>query len=184
MFGTYDHNVLFIEQYTEESGPREVYAHFSKDYYPGCFYKFPGAGRDIWGFNGPMTDRERFEQLLTKFGVPQGKIVGAHIPMKTVQSTHEHIIFIGDAGGFPNRITGEGLFDAFQTAYNAKQAIVEKRPFSETNKLVFDKMRAQDRLFRIANTVPFRWLFRMVLRHPSWAKWLYDTKMKREYWMK
>ncbi len=56
--------------------------------------------------------------------------------------------------------------------------------YSETNKLVFDKMRAQDRLFRIAKTVTFRWLFRMVLRHPNWAKWLYDTKMKREYWMK
>ncbi len=184
MFGDYAHNVFFIEQYTEESEPKNIISHFSSKYFPGCFYKFPGIGRDVWGFNGPVTDREHFQRLMADFGVPQGRIVGGYIPMKTVQSTHEHIIFIGDAGGFPNRITGEGLYDAFQTAFNAKRAIVEQRPFSETNRQVFVKMHAQDRLFRFANTALCRLLFRMVLRHPRWAKWLFDTKMKREYWMR
>ena len=82
------------------------------------------------------------------------------------------------------RADTEGLYDAFQTAFNAKRAIVEQRPFSETNRQVFVKMHAQDCLFRFANTALCRWLFRMVLRHPRWAKWLFDTKMKREYWMK
>jgi len=185
MFGAYQHNSLFIEQYTQESEPHDIFAHFSNDYFPGSFYKFPGIDRDVWGFRSPVaTNREEFQKLLTKYHVPEGRIVGAYIPMGTVQSTHNHIIFIGDAGGFPNRITGEGLYDAFKTAYNAKCAIVEQRPFSETNKQVFAKMRAQDKLFGFAQTAFCHRLFRWVLRHPGLVKWLFDAKMKRETWFK
>ena len=56
-------------------------------------------------------------------------------------------MFIGDAGGFPNRITGEGLYDAFKSAYNAKRAIVEHKSFNDTNSDIFAKMKAQDSLF-------------------------------------
>lgn len=184
MFGEYKANTFFIEQYTEESEPHDIFAHFSNDYFPGCFYKFPGPGRDVWGFRSPEeTNREKFQELLAKNGVPQGRIVGAFIPMGVVQSTNEQIMFIGDAGGFPNRITGEGLYDAFKTAYHAKCAIVEHKSFNETNRGVFAKMKAQDKLFRFANTTFCRKLFRWVLLHPRLFKWLFDAKMKRESWI-
>ena len=35
---------------------------------------------------------------------------------------HNHIILIGDAGGFPNRLTAEGLYYAFLTASHAAAA--------------------------------------------------------------
>ena len=92
-------------------------------------------------------------------------------------------MIIGDAGGFPNRITGEGLYDAFKTAHHAQCAIVEHRPFNETNKEVFDKMKREDKLFKFANTTLCRWLFRRVLRHPRLVKALFDAKMKRETWL-
>ena len=96
MFGEYKSNAFFIEQYTEASEPRDIFAHFSNNYFPGCFYKFSGPGRDVWGFRSPeATTREQFQKLLAKNGVPQGRIVGAFIPMGVVQSTHEHIMFIG-----------------------------------------------------------------------------------------
>ena len=183
MFGEYEDNLLFIEQYTAPTGAHEIFAHFSQDYYPGSFYKFPGPGRDVWGFMGPVTNREIFRQLMEKFGVPEGRIVGGYIPQKAVLSADSRIILIGDAGGFPNRITGEGLYDAFKTALNAQRAIVEQRPFSETNRQVFDKMRAQDRLLRFANTAFCRCLFRWVIRHPRITKALFDAKMKREAWL-
>ncbi len=184
MFGEYKSNAFFIEQYTEASEPRDIFAHFSNNYFPGCFYKFSSPGRDIWGFRSPEeTTREQFEKLLAINGIPQGRIVGAFIPMGVVQSTHEHIMFIGDAGGFPNRITGEGLYDAFKSAYNAKCAIVERKSFNETNSDIFAKMKAQDSLFSFANTTLCRKLFRWVLRHPRLFKWLFDAKMKRETWL-
>ena len=184
MFGDYQGNAFFIEQYTEQTGSHEIFAHFSANYFPGCFYKFPGIGRDVWGFRGPDTDRERFLKLLAKFGIPEGRIVGAFIPMEVVRSTDEHIMFIGDAGGFCNRITGEGLYDAFKTADNARRAIVEQRPFSETNKQIFDKMAKEDKLFKFASSPICPKLFRSVLRHPRIVKWLFDAKMKRETWLK
>jgi len=184
MFGEYKSNAFFIEQYTEATEPCDIYAHFSNNYFPGCFYKFSSPGRDIWGFRSPEeTTREQFEKLLAKDGVPKGRIVGGFIPMDVVQSANEHIMFIGDAGGFPNRITGEGLYDAFKSAYNAKRAIVERKPFNETNSDIFAKMKAQDSLFRFANTTFCRKLFRWVLRHPRLFKWLFDAKMKRETWL-
>lgn len=184
MFGEYKSNAFFIEQYTEASEPRDIFAHFSNNYFPGCFYKFSSPGRDIWGFRSPEeTTREQFEKLLAINGIPQGRIVGAFIPMGVVQSTHEHIMFVGDAGGFPNRITGEGLYDAFKSAYNAKCAIVERKSFNETNSDIFAKMKAQDSLFSFANTTLCRKLFRWVLRHPRLFKWLFDAKMKRETWL-
>ena len=185
MFGEYKSNTFFIEQYTEASEPRDIFAHFSDKFYPGSFYKFPSPGRDIWGFRSPEeTTREQFQKLLAKNGVPQGRIVGAFIPMGVVQSTNEHIMFIGDAGGFPNRITGEGFYDAFKSAYNAKRAIVEHKSFNDTNSDIFAKMKAQDSLFRFANTSFCRKLFRWVLLHPRLFKWLFDTKMKRETFLK
>ena len=183
MFGEYKANTFFIEQYTEQNGVNEIFAHFSSHYFPGCFYKFPGIGRDVWGFRAPEgTNRERFQQLLKKFGVSEGRIVGSFIPMDVVRSTDDHMIFIGDAGGFPNRITGEGLYDAFKTAYNAKVAIVEQQSFNEVNSQVFAKMQKEDKLFRFANKPFCRKLFRWVLRHPRITKALFDAKMKRESW--
>lgn len=182
MFGEYKGSILFIEQYTEPSGPHEIFAHFSRHYFPGSFYKFPGSGRDIWGFMGPETNRDIFEERKKKFGVPDGRIVGGYIPQVTVKSTDDRIMFIGDAGGFPNRITGEGLYDAFKTAHNATTAIVEGRPFNDTNQAVFAKMDTQDRLLRFAKTAFCCRLFRWVISHPRLTKWLFDAKMKRETW--
>ena len=183
MFGEYKDNILFLEQYTEPTGTHEIFAHFSRDYYPGCFYKFPSPGRDIWGFMGPETTREIFEGLLKRYNIPSGQLVGGYIPQKVVVSDNDHIIFIGDAGGFPNRITGEGLYDAFKTAYNAKTAIVEGRSFKETNQQVFKKMRQQDRLLRFAKTRLCRGLFRRLIGSPRIWKALFDAKMKRETWL-
>ena len=176
-------NALFLEQFDEGEKNDDIFVHFSKNYAPGCFYKFPGPGRDIWGYMGPVTDRESFQKLLQRYGVPAGRLVGGYIPMKVVKSTNDHIIFIGDAGGFPNRITGEGLYDAFKTAENAKVAIVEGKPFRQTNREVYAKMRAQDRLLRFANTSFCRIIFRWVIRHPRISKALFDAKMKRETWL-
>ena len=90
------------------------------------------------------------------------------------------MILIGDAGGFANKLTGEGLYDAFKTAANAKRAIVEGRSFSDTNKEEFRKMEHQKKMYEFFFS-PMGWrLLRWVLRHPKIIKWLFDAKMKRE----
>ena len=114
------------------------------------------------------------------FGIPIARFRGAFIPLNTVQSTVENVILIGDAGGFPNKLTGEGLYDAFKTAYNAKRAIVENIPFSETNRGVFEKMKKEEKVFKFFFSNTGFKLIRWGMRHPRIIKWLFDAKMKRE----
>ena len=117
-----------------------MFVHFSNNYRPGVFYKFSSVGRDMYGYASVETNDDMprhkagFKQALTKFGVPVDRICGAYIQLDTVPHTADNVILIGDAGGFANKLTGEGLYDAFKTAANAKRAIVEGRSFSETNK--------------------------------------------------
>lgn len=177
-------SALFMEQYAEPIGPHEIFVHFSRAYAPGCFYKFPGVGRDIYGFRAPETTPHTFRRVLAGFQVPETRFRGAYIPLETVQSPHEHIILIGDAGGFPNKLTGEGLYDAFKTAYHAMQAIVEEKPFRETNRQVFAKMEKEKRVFRFFFSRLGFWLVRRMLRYPRVVKFLFDAKMKRETFLK
>jgi len=180
MFPHTENNVLFMEQYSEKADPDEIFVHFSPRYVPGCFYKFPSYGRDIYGFFGPETNARTFSQVLTSFNIPVEKLRGAYISLQTVCSPQDHIILIGDAGGFANKLTGEGLYDAFKTAYNAKQAILHHRSFSDTNHKVFQKMRTQEKLYKFAFSKTGFNMFRRLLHYPRIFKWLFDAKMKRE----
>ena len=184
MLGEPKLQTLFMEQYVEQHEPDEIFVHFSRDYAPGCFYKFPGVGRDIYGFRSPETTRETFTKVLGDFGISLTRFRGAFIPLNTVHSTVENVILIGDAGGFPNKLTGEGLYDAFKTAYNAKCAIMENRPFEETNREVFEKMKKEEKVFKFFFSNAGFKLLRWGLGHSRIIKWLFDAKMKRETFIK
>ena len=179
-------HALFLEYYVDGEHSDDVFVHFSNNYKPGCFYRFSSNGRDMYGFvSAPDNEdfpllKEKFHESLQYFNVPDGHLRGAYIPLKTVESPISNVILIGDAGGFPNKLTGEGLYDAFKTAYNAKQAIVGNKPFSETNREEFEKMKKQEKVYDFFfSPIGFR-LFRWCLHHPSLIKWAFDAKMKRE----
>ena len=144
------------------------------------FNKFSSIGRDIYGFRAPKTNRDTFRQMLKEFNIPETKFVGANISLHTVLSPIPNVILIGDAGGFANKITGEGLYDAFKTAYNARRAIVEHKPFSETNRQVFRKMKAEERAARFFFSPTGIKFLSFCIHHPRFTKWMFDTKMKRE----
>ena len=180
-------HALFLEQFSEGEKDDDVFVHFSSNYKPGVFYKFSSIGRDMYGYANLESNEDvprhkaNFREVLTKFGVEEGRICGAYIPLNTVPHTADNVILIGDAGGFANKLTGEGLYDAFKTAANAKRAIVEGRSFSETNKEEFRKMEHQKKVYEFFFS-PIGWrLLRWALRCPRIIKWLFDAKMKRDF---
>ena len=183
-------HALFLEYYVEGEHLDDVFVHFSEKYRPGCFYKFSGNRRDIYGFvsanenENPPLLKQKFCEALTRFDAPEGHHRGAYIPLETVESPIPNVILIGDAGGFANKLTGEGLYDAFKTAYNAKQTIVENRPFCETNHEEFEKMKRQEKVYQFFFSKTGLRLVRWVAKHPRIAKWLFDAKMKRETFRK
>ena len=186
MTGAPKMHALFLEYYVEGEHDDDIFVHFSKKYSPGCFYKFPSRGRDMYGFVNIETNEDwkrhsgTFREALNHFGVSEGRMRGAYIPLNTVESTVDHVILIGDAGGFPNKLTGEGLYDAFKTAYNAFLAITENKPFHETNAAVFKKMEDQKKVYNFFFSRFGYPLIRWAAGYPKIIKWMFDAKMKRE----
>ena len=131
--------MLIMEQYMEKGEANEIGIGLSNHYTKGYFYRFPNNSFDAVGFCDLNNTDDKFRAVLRENGLEVTRLKGAFITISTDYPIHDHIILIGDAGGFSNRLTYEGLFYAFQTAKNACDAIVSGKPFKETNRLIFRK---------------------------------------------
>ena len=141
-----DHKVLILEQYMEKKGDKEIEILLSDDYSQGYYYRFPNNDFDAIGYCDDHNSADKFRTVLKNKGLEETTLKGAFITVSTDYVCHDHILLIGDAGGFCNRLTYEGLFYAFKTAQNASEAIVSGRSFSEVNGLYFRKKRREQRV--------------------------------------
>lgn len=186
--GRRDLGILALEEYLEKGvydQTNHVVVGLTRKYDKGgYFYKFPNTECDVIGYGDWSTNADRFQQVLRDYLVPERKFRGAYICQSIDYPRHDHIILIGDAGGFANRLTCEGIYDAFKTAYHAKEAIVGQRPFWEVNRAVFAKMKRQSRFARHFFSKSGFALLRLFCRFPTIVKWCYDAKMKREYFFR
>lgn len=182
--GKHDLGILAMEEYVEKGvydQTNDVVVGLTRQYDTGgYFYKFPTCEFDVIGYGDWGMSPQRFRQVLSDMKVPETQFRGAYISQTTDYPRHDHIILIGDAGGFANRLTCEGLYDAFKTARNAVTAIVEKRSFSEVNAQVFAKLKHQDWFAHRFFSAPGFALLHLMCKFPRTAKFFYDIKMKRE----
>ena len=138
-----DQKVLILEQYMEKSGKNEIEILLSNDYSSGYYYKFPNNDFDVIGYCDHQNSANKTRIVLKDKGLEETTLKGAFITVSTDYECHDRILLIGDAGGFGNRVTYEGLFYAFKTAQNASKAIVRGRRFSDVNSLLFKKKRRE-----------------------------------------
>lgn len=176
---------LVFEQYIDQNGDNTIDIHLSQSYGEGYYYRFPSVGFDIVGYGDRDTTQEKFKQVIRQMHIPEGKVRGAYVYLSNDYPLHDQIILIGDAGGFANRCTSEGLYDAFMTAEHATMAIRENRPFREVNAEVFKKMKKETRVMKLFlsrfGLATLKWL----CHHPALVQWMVDTKMQREtFWKK
>ena len=130
------HGILWMEQY----GPKTedaIVGNLSRSYQKGYYYSFPNESYDVQGFGNYTTTPESFRKVLRDMGCPDEKPLGAYIPLSIEYPLRKNIILIGDAGGFANRLTYEGIYYAFLTANHAAMAISTDTPFAIINKKVF-----------------------------------------------
>ena len=144
-----DHGGLCMEQYAPKSSDEAIIINLSRHYHQGYYYLFPNATYDVQGFGDLATTPQTFRKVLNDMGCPDLKAKGAYIPLSTDYPLHDRIILIGDAGGFPNRVTYEGLYYAFLTASHAAEAIITGRRFSEVNSQVFKNKKKEEGLARL-----------------------------------
>ena len=142
LLGAYHGNVLFMEQVVEPQQDA-VIGSVSNDFPNGYFYWFPSIGHDVVGFGDKHTNAARFRKILLQFGVKETTIKGANIPVEVVQSGRDNIMLVGDAGGFANSLSYEGIYYAMATGYHASRAVIEQKPFGETNRDIFHRKRRE-----------------------------------------
>ena len=177
--------VLAMEQYVPKSKRESLDIGLSQSYGAGgYFYRFSSIDHDIVGFGDSETTPERYRNVMREKGIPVEKPRGAYIYLSTDYPLNDRIILIGDAGGFANRVTCEGLFDAFQTATNAVKAITTGTPFREVNAQVFSKIRTQEKFAHFFFSKFSFSVMRFMCKYPGFLKWCVDTKMRRETFIK
>lgn len=175
--------VLAMEQYVPKSGRNAIDVGLSLSYGEGgYYYRFPGSEFDVVGFGDSETTPEKFRSVMRDKGIPDGKARGAFVYLSNDYPLKDRIILIGDAGGFANRTTCEGLYDAFRTAHHAATAIRTGRPFREVNAPVFQKMKREEKVAHRLFTKTSFWFLSKMCHYPGFIRWLFDTKMRRETW--
>ena len=157
-----DHGFLWMEQYGPKSPDNAIVINVSKTYKLGYYYVFPNKACDVQGFGDGNATPQRFREVLDQMGCPDLKPKGAFIPRSCDYPLHDHIILIGDAGGFPHRLTAEGLYYAFRTAGNAAEAITSGRPFAEVNSKMFAHKKREEWQSRFFYSRSGLWLLRFL----------------------
>ena len=176
-----DRGILAMEQYVEKSAENVIEVELSKSYdIGGYFFRFPNSDFDVIGFGDYSTTPNKFRKILSEKGISEEKPKGAYIYFSNDYPLRDNIILIGDAGGFANRTTCEGLYDAFKTAHYAALAIIEKRPFSEVNVPVFRKMKNELKVNHFVFSSLGFFVIKLLSHFPKAIKWCFDTKMRRE----
>ena len=150
--GQRPNNTLWMEQYVPK-GANEFIFEFSNRYKKGYYFSFPSVDHDVVGMGGfyssPEEIRAQFRHnVIRKDASDSGTaLMGAHISVDTVASEKRNVFLIGDAGGFANKVTYEGLYYAIATGRNAFKAILEGKDFTVTNREIFRKKKRKESFF-------------------------------------
>lgn len=177
--GNHDNGMLILEQYEPKSPENRIEIGMSQHYdMRGYFYRFPNSEFDAVGYQDDSATLQKFREILKEKSIAETKLRGCHMYLGNDYPINDRVILIGDAGGFANRVTSEGIKAAFETARNAAEAIKSGRPFREVNARMFAKMQKEERFaqfFFKPSTVRFLgWLCHV----PGVIKWCFDRALR------
>ncbi len=177
--GCRDQGMLIMEQYVEKSPDNSIDIRLAREYgFGGYYYRFPNDSFDAVGFCDTTNTPKRFREILRERNIPENHLRGCFIYLKNDYPLNDHIILIGDAGGFANRITYEGIKSAIVTGRHAAEAIKSGRPFREVNASMFKKMKWEDVLARCFYSPFSIWLSGQLCRWPSLIKGIFDRMLR------
>ena len=142
------------------------------------YYRFPNSEFDAIGYGDESATIDKFREILKQKNIPETKLLGCYIYLKNDYPLHDRVILIGDAGGFANRLTSEGIRPAFETARNAAEAIISGRPFKEVNASMFQKMEKQERFARFFYKKSTLRLLGWLCHIPGALKWCFDRGLR------
>lgn len=176
-----DLGMLIMEQYIKKGNSTTIDIKVSQKYEgAGYYFRFPNTDVDVVGFSDEHTTPNKFRQVLQEQGIEEASFHGAFVYLSSDYPLHDHIILIGDAGGFANRTTFEGLYNAIATARNASITIKENRPFREVNRSTFRKMKREVLVQKFFYSRPAFFIIKRICRFPKLAAACMNLKLQHE----
>lgn len=176
-----DLGMLIMEQYVKKGKSDTIDVKVSQEYEgAGYYFRFPNTDFDAVGFNDEHTTPDKFRKVLRQQGIEETSFHGAFVYLSNDYPLHDRIILIGDAGGFANRTTFEGLYNAFATAHNASVAIKENKPFRNVNRQTFRKMKCEVWVQKFFYSKTAFFIIKKMCRFPKLAASCMNLKLRRE----
>jgi len=179
----FERGVLCLEKNIDESkGEENIKVYFDRKFKNGYLYLFPNNHGCAVGYGEIDTEADEFEQSLKELGLPdEGKTKGAYIPMydKRKYPFIENILLIGDAGGYADTLTGEGIYYAMKSGENAALSIINGQNFKVLNRDVIDAMNRRRKMAKLFHIPPVNKLFIHMCRKPSLCRRI-NKRVNRE----
>ena len=158
----YKKGIVCLEKITKEKTGEDIRVIFDRRFDNGYMYIFPNQYGDVVGCGHKKTSVSEFQDLMREYNIPDNeKIKGAYIPMleKINYTFRKNILLVGDAGGYADSMTGEGLYYALKTAENAALSIIHNEDFKKLSKGVMKEVRIIRRMSIIFYFRPIHRLF-------------------------
>ena len=177
--GKRDNSTLIMEQYVDRSPDNAIEVIVSRNYdFQSYYYRFPNGEFDAVGYGIINSVPGPFRQILSQQNITETRLRGCYIYLKNDYPLNDHVILIGDAGGFANRVTFEGIKSAIVTARNAAEAIASGQPFREVNASLFAKMKKEDRFTRFFYKSSTIRVLGWLSHYPQVIKWCFDRALR------
>ena len=173
------HGMLSFEQYQtrQEMAGNTITIAMSRQYVHGYFYHFPNLKENVVGFGDLVATKQKTADVCATIGYPLDsdiRLQGAYIPRSSVVSPSRRVMLVGDAGGFPNRVSYEGLYYAFATGRNAAEAIISGRDFRKVNKVMYRKKWKEDFLDRVVYSNGGLAVLKLLMHFPRLVQYLFN----------
>lgn len=163
--------IICLEKTVEDMSIRNMQVYFDKKFRNGYLYVFPNTKGYVVGYGDKGTNLDEFDRSLKEHNLMSGnRTKGAYIPMfdKIDYSFRDDIILIGDAGGYADSMTGEGIYFAVKSGENAALSIIQSKDFRALNKRVIDVIRKRRLMSEIFFFTPVHSLFIFLCKRKRW----------------
>lgn len=165
--------ILCLEKNVADMSIRDMRVYFDKKFKDGYFYLFPNLSGYAVGYGDAQTTPDRFHESLEEYNLmDESKTKGAYIPMfdKLEYPFRKNILLIGDAGGYADSMTGEGIYFAVKSGQNAASSIIKNKDFETSNKGVIDIIRKRKKMAHLFYFPLVMKLFVYMCKKPSLLK--------------
>ncbi|MBK5720077.1 geranylgeranyl reductase family protein [Dysgonomonas sp. Marseille-P4677] len=163
--------IVCLEKTVEDISIRNMQVYFDKKFKNGYLYVFPNTNGYVVGYGDKRTNLQTFDKSLKEHNLmSENKTKGAYIPMfdNIDYPFRKDIILIGDAGGYADSMTGEGIYFAVKSGQNAALSIVHSQNFKLLNEDVINVIRKRKKMSELFFFAPVHGLFVYLCKKPKW----------------